>query len=123
MNSDFVYDCLGRRVTTTFPSGSGNHMITVAVFLFPCLLLAMLSWREKAAMLVLLAAGLAAQQALLRWPWPALSGLDPVVQGNLVALNSMSVGALIAVLVFSLANLLRDVASANRQPGQPGSTG
>ncbi|MBL7646489.1 MAG: RHS repeat protein [Candidatus Hydrogenedentes bacterium] len=26
--TDFVYDCLGRRVTTTFPSGSGNHMIT-----------------------------------------------------------------------------------------------
>lgn len=95
----------------------------VAVFLFPCLLLAMLSWREKAALFVLLGAGLAAQQALLRWPWPALSGLDPVVQGNLVALNAMSVGALIAVLVFSLANLLRDVASANQQPGQPGSTG
>lgn len=79
----------------------------VAAFLFPCLLLAMLSWRERPAMFALLGAGLAAQQALLRWPWPALSGLDTVVQETLVGMNAMSVGALIAVLVVNLAGLLR----------------
>jgi hypothetical protein len=79
----------------------------VAVFLFPCLLLAMLSFREKPALFALLGAGLMAQQALLRWPWPALSGLDPAVQASLVGLNAMSVGALLAVLVVSLAGLLR----------------
>jgi hypothetical protein len=78
----------------------------VAVFLFPCLVLALLSWREKPAMLAVLGSGLLAQQALLRWPWPALSGLDPIVQAQLVSLNAVSVGALVAVLVLSLSGLL-----------------
>ena len=63
--------------------------------------------------------GLAAQQMLLRWPWSALSGLDPLVQANLVALNAMSVGALLAVLVVSLAGLLRDYAVADGRGTRP----
>jgi hypothetical protein len=88
--------------TALLGAGSG-----VALFLLPCLVLAGLAWRERAALFGLLGLGLAVQQALLRWPWPPLGGLDAGQQAALVVLNATSVGTLLAFLALVLAGLLR----------------
>ena len=87
----------------------------VAVFVYPCLLLAALLWREKPLMLAVLGLGLLAQQVLLRWPWDALSGLPRASGESLRLLNEASVGALLAILVIMLARLLP--AGAAREAG------
>jgi hypothetical protein len=87
----------------------------VGLFLLPCLVLAALLWRERLALLGMLGLGLVVQQALLRWPWPSLAGLDLAQQAALVVLNATSVGTLLAFLALTLAGLLRDVAASLRQ--------
>lgn len=78
----------------------------VAAFIFPCLLLALLCWRTRTVMLGVLAAGLAAQQILLHWPWSPLSGLGMDRQVALQALNAMSAATVAAVIVFQSASLM-----------------
>ena len=79
------------------------------VFIYPCILLAGLCWREPKAMLVVLAAGFAVQLGILYWPVPALSGLEPSAQIKLMPLNASSVAALLCFMAFSGA---RQMASA-----------
>ena len=78
----------------------------VAAFLYPCLVLALLCWRNRMLMLGVLGAGLAAQQLMLRWPWPPLSGLGVEGQAALLGLNGLSGGALVAFIVLQAASLL-----------------
>ncbi|MEO3473676.1 hypothetical protein AAFN86_17540 [Roseomonas sp. CAU 1739] len=78
----------------------------VDVFLFPCLVLALLCWRERWTMLGLLGAGLLAQQVLLRWAWAPIASLAMDGQVALQSLNTMSVGALLAVIALNIASLL-----------------
>lgn len=94
---------IANTVWTAALLGTGT---SVDAFLFPCLVLAALCWRERKAMFLVLGAGLLAQQALLRWPWAAISGLDAGGQAALVALNGTSVGALLAFIVLTGAGLL-----------------
>jgi hypothetical protein len=79
----------------------------VGLFVLPCLMLAGLVWAQRAALLVLLGLGLAAQQVVLRWPWPALSGLAPERQAALYVLNASSVGMLLGFLAIVSAGQVR----------------
>lgn len=92
----------------------------VALFVLPCLALASTAWRNRVVLLVLLGLGFAAQQATIRWPWPALTGLSPQRQADLLAMNATSVAALIAFLVLTVAGELRlrraEPASSHRFP-------
>lgn len=75
----------------------------VDVFAYPCIVLAALAWRRRWVMLGLLGAGLATQQLAAAWPFAVASGLDPMLQAQLVALNRFSVAALLAFVVLSVA--------------------
>jgi hypothetical protein len=88
----------------------------VGAFLFPCMVLATLCWREKRVTLFLVGAGLVVQQLLLQWPWTPISELEAGSQIALVSLNSLSVGALLAFIVLRMACLLADD-GAHRSPG------
>ncbi len=104
--------------TALLGAGSG-----VGLFLLPCLVLAVLLWRDRLAMLGILGLGLAVQQVLLRWPSASLAGLDPAQQAALVVLNATSVGTLLAFLALTLAGVLRSVqphagAGDNRLPAR-----
>jgi hypothetical protein len=79
----------------------------VAAFVFPCLVLALLCWRERLVMLGMLGMGLLAQQALLHWPWAPLSGLGIESQAALQALNATSAGCLLAFMVLRLVSLVQ----------------
>ena len=84
----------------------------VAVFAYPCIVLALLCWRERLTLLAVLGLGLAAQQLVLRWPWVPLSGLNAEGQAALVAMNGASVGMLLAFLVLMGARHARTIADA-----------
>ena len=84
----------------------------VAVFAYPCIVLALLCWRERLTLLAVLGLGLAAQQLVLRWPWVPLSGLNAEAQAALVAMNGASVGMLLAFLVLMGARHARTIADA-----------
>jgi hypothetical protein len=79
----------------------------VGLFVLPCLLLAGLVWAQRATLLALLGLGLVAQQVVLRWPWPALSGLAPDRQAALYVLNASSVGMLLGFLAIAGAGQVR----------------
>lgn len=79
----------------------------VAAFFFPCMILALLCWRERTVMLGMLGAGLVAQQILLHWPWASLAGLSMEGQAALQTLNLTSVGCLLAFVVLQLAAIVQ----------------
>jgi len=79
----------------------------VPLFVLPCLALALTAWRNRFALLALLGLCLAAQQAALRWPWPALTGLSPERQADLLIMNATSVAALIAFMALTAAGEFR----------------
>ncbi len=96
--------------------GLANTVWTVALlgaatgagaFVFPCILLAGLCWREPRVIVFLLGTGLVMQQLVLHWPLAPLTGLDPVLQAQLVRLNASSVAALLCFIVFAIARQLR----------------
>lgn len=95
---------LANTLWTVLLLGSGSG---VGAFVTPCLLLAALAWREPAALLGVLGAGLLTLFATLHWPLPPLATLAGAQQAALVPLNTMSAGALIGVIVFSAARALR----------------
>ena len=88
----------------------------LAVFVYPCIALALLCWRERVVMLLVLGGALAAQQLALRRPWPPLSGLDPAAQMELSTMNAASVGALLGFLVLMGARQWRLVADRDTPP-------
>lgn len=77
----------------------------VGVFAYPCIVLALLAWRERWLMLGLLGAGLAIQYLAGTWPSAPIAGLDAAAQSLLVPLNGFSVGALLAFVVLAVAGL------------------
>jgi hypothetical protein len=79
----------------------------VGLFVLPCLMLAGLVWAQRAALFALLGLGLAAQQVVLRWPWPALSGLALEHQAALYVLNASSVAMLLGFLAIVSAGQVR----------------
>ncbi|MCC6720548.1 MAG: hypothetical protein IT555_21960 [Acetobacteraceae bacterium] len=79
----------------------------VEAFVYPCILLAGLCWRETRAMLVVLGVGFLVQLGVLHWPLPPISGLDPVFQVKLVSINASSVAAIMCFVVFSGARQMR----------------
>lgn len=79
----------------------------VGAFAFPCIALAVLCWREPQLMLALLGFGLMAQQAVLRMPIDPLAGLAAASQALLESLNVISVGALMAFVVITVAREMR----------------
>lgn len=79
----------------------------VGAFALPCIALAGLCWREPRLMLGLLGTGLLAQQAVLRMPVDPLAGLTVASQALLESLNVMSVGALMAFVVITVAREMR----------------
>jgi len=81
----------------------------VGAFVFPCIALAGLCWREPRLSLALLGIGLVTQQGLIRMPPDPLSGLAVAPQALLEPLNVMSVGALMAFVVMTVARELRTV--------------
>jgi hypothetical protein len=79
----------------------------VPLFVLPCVALALTAWRNRIALLALLGLCLAVQQASMRWPWPALTGLAPPRQADLLIMNATSVAALIAFMVLTAAGEFR----------------
>ncbi|MBR0672451.1 hypothetical protein [Neoroseomonas soli] len=79
----------------------------VGAFAYPCLALALLCWREPWLMLMLLGAGLVAQQAVLHMPVVPLAGLAVTSQSLLESLNVTSVGALMAFAAITIAREMR----------------
>lgn len=75
----------------------------VAAFAYPCIVLAILAWRERWVMLALLGGGLGVQYATTAWPFAAIAGLDAAAQALLVPLNGFSAGALLAFVVIAAA--------------------
>ena len=80
----------------------------VGAFVYPCIVLAGLCWRERWVMLALLGAGLAAQQAVQHMGMSPLSGMTVAAQMQLEPLNSVSVGALLAFIVLTVTHAMRD---------------
>ena len=103
---------LANTAWTLAPLGPGAG---VGAFVYPCILLAGLCWREPMAMLGVLAAGFAAQLGALYWPALALSGLEPSEQMKLMPLNASSVAALLCFMVFSCARQLADAEDRQNQ--------
>lgn len=95
---------IANTVWTAALLGSGTG---VGAFLFPCLVLAALCWRERRVLLALLAGWLVVQQVLLRWTWTPISGLGMDSQATLVSLNWMSAGALLAFIAFRTVAMVR----------------
>jgi len=83
----------------------------VFVFLYPCILLAALSWRAPIMLSLIAGSGFAALFAAQNWPLPPVAGLEPIAQGRLADLNATSVAALMCYLVFSGARHLRTAAA------------
>lgn len=81
----------------------------VGVFVYPCIVLAALCWRERWVMLALLGAGLVAQLAVMQMPMSPLSGIPVTAQTGLESLNTISVGALLAFMVITAS---RDIGTA-----------
>jgi len=79
----------------------------VSVFVYPCIALAGLCWREPSLMVVLIGAALVAQQTLLWMPLDAFSGLGLSSQVPLESLNMSSVGMLIAFLIIIVSREMR----------------
>lgn len=87
----------------------------VPLFVLPCIALALTAWRNRIVLMALLGLCLLVQQAAMRWPWPALTGLSSQRQGDLLAMNETSVAALMAFLVLSVAGefAVRPIAPAS----------
>lgn len=75
----------------------------VAAFAYPCIVLAILAWRERWLMLGLLGAGLVTLHIASSWPFATLAALDALAQSRLAPLNGFSVGALLAFVVLAAA--------------------
>ncbi len=89
------------------------------VFVYPCILLAGLCWREPWPMLGVLGAGFAVQLGVLYWPFPPLSGLEPALQVALMPLNASSVAALLCFLVLSGARQMTAASKGAEQEPEP----